>query len=262
VTAIKPIDDRAHWRLRLVSCILISPRTNKRGIQDNRRQIMFTSRKALTAAAAVSMGTLLIFNTGAQAFAATGGPRISISRLNERVGKLSELDGVAAGAKVTLHDDATATDRRFEGVYTYYPAGSRITMSDMYLRWRDGLVAVRMEKDPTDQNDELQKDVMRPMATYVEQIYGTGKNSDGDDVVAAVDERQVTKRLIQDPNDSRILRLPDNAWLLRDEGNGQYTVLVDAFVFAEGASPAKRNMTEASDKWVDDGAQPIGLKVE
>lgn len=223
---------------------------------------MCTSRKALNAAAAVSMGALLIFNTGAQVFATTGGPRISISRLNERVGKLAELDGMAAGAKVTLHDDATATDRRFEGVYTYYPAGSRITMSDMYLRWRDGLIAVRMEQDPTESNDKLRKDVMRPMATYIEHIYGTGKNSDGDDVVAAVGERQVTKRLIEDPNDSRILRLPDNAWLLRAEGNGQYTVLVDAFVFTEGRAPAKRNMTESSNEWVDDGAQPIGLKVE
>ena len=48
---------------------------------------------------------------------------------------------------------------------------------------------------------------------------------------------QTTKTLISDPKTSDVLRIPNNAWLLRVAGTGQYTALVDMFVFQSGAQP-------------------------
>jgi hypothetical protein len=208
----------------------------------------------LAAAASVAMAA-----TPFTSASAATGPRVSMTRLNERIDKLPELSALKAGDTLTIYDDSSATAATWEGAYTYYPAGSKVPMRDMYARWKDGLVTIRVHTDPADAGDDFIKDVARPFATYIEQQYGTGKNSDDEDVIAPVSEAQVTKRLIQEPTDQAVLRIPNNAFLFRDEGNGQYTALVDVFVFNSGSTPVQRVSTAYSDEWIENGAQPVAV---
>jgi hypothetical protein len=222
------------------------------------RQIMKNTRNKFRILTALVAGSTLAL-TLATPVNAAGGPSVSMTRMNERIAKLPELAGVSAGGLVTIHDDASVTGFTWHGDYAYYPAGSQIPLSDMYVRWKDGVVAVRMYADPTESASELNKDVARPFATYMEQIYGTSVNSNGDKVIAAVSQHQVTKRLVQDDNDNAIWRIPNNAFLFRDAGNGKVTTLVDAFVFKSGGAPVKRVSTASSNELEEHGAQPVGV---
>jgi hypothetical protein len=222
---------------------------------------MTTSKNSLlvTAMAVFTSATISIAGM-ANAYAA--GPRVSVEQLNKRTAQVPQLAGLNNGDTFTIYDDGSMTGRVWEGTYVYRPAGTRIRLGNAYARWRDGLVAIHMATDPADTNSELDKNTLRPLGTFMEQTYGTGINSDGDEVEAAVSQRQVTKRLIADPTNASILRLPNNAWLYRWDGGDSYVALVDVYEFKSGDVPRRRLMTEWSNDWKEDGAQPVALTTQ
>lgn len=234
---------------------------------------MFTFRKhrsvllsvvAGMASAALALGpaTATHAAVSVQQTTTTAQPRISMERLNTRIAQLPELASLKNGDLVTVYDDGSVTGLTWEGTYVWRPAGSQVRLTDSYVRWGDGLVAINMQTDPADASDELNKDVKQPFATFIEQVYGTTTNSDGDEVVTAIGQQQVTKRLIQEPTDANIWRIPNNAWLFRNAGNGQYTALVDVLEFRSGSTPVREELTESSKEWVEDGAQPVGVMIQ
>lgn len=185
-----------------------------------------------------------------------------MTRLNQRIDKLPELASLKNGDTVTIYDDGSVTGSTWEGTYVYHPAGSSIQLTNLYARWKDGLVAIHVQTDPAEANSDLNKDTKYPFATYVEQQFGTTKNSNGDEVVSPIGQQQVTKRLITEPTSSTIWRIPDNAWLFRENGNGQMTALVDVFEFRSGSTPVRPVLTESSNEWEEAGTQPVAVMVQ
>lgn len=224
------------------------------------------SNKALLPLTAVAVGALLAF-AGAPVQAATVGPgpetkaTISMATLNKRVEKLPELAGLKDGDLVTIFDDGKVTDSVWQGTYVYHPAGSKITPDHLYARWKDGLVAIHKGFDADDAMKN-KADHTHYFATYMEQTYAkTIRRELASDpgIMLPVSQRQVTKSLITEPTDSAILRIPENAFLFRAEGNGVYTALTDVFEFKEGGSPVKANKLPFEKQQVPYGDQPLGV---
>lgn len=225
------------------------------------------SNKALLPLTAAAMGVLLAFGGAPPVQAATTGPglqskvTISMATLNTRIEKLPELAGLKDGDLVTIYDDGKVTDSVWQGTYVYRPAGSKITPNHLYARWKDGLVAIHTGPDDAD--------VMKNMAnhnhyfaTYMEQTYAKTVRRDlinDPGIMLPVSQRQVTKSLITEPTDPAILRIPENAFLFRAEGNGVYTALTDVFEFMEGGSPVKANKLPFDKQQVPYGDQPLGV---
>jgi hypothetical protein len=170
-----------------------------------------------------------------------------------------ELAGLKNGDTFTIYDDGSMTGRVWEGTYIFRPAGTRMPLSNGYVRWRDGLVAIHVQTDPAKANDETDRETRYPFGTYIDQTYGVGINSDGDEVTVVTSQQQVIKRLIEEPTNSDILRLPDNAWLFRADGNGQYVAFVDVYEFKSGSNPRRQVSTNSKNEWEDEGVQPVGL---
>ena len=101
--------------------------------------------------------------------------------------------------------------------------------------------------------------VKQPFATYIEQQYGTTKNSNDDAIEVAVSQQQGTKRLIEESTNVAIWRIPGSAWLFRAQGNGQYTALVDVLEFKNGGAPVEHTMTVDKNEWVEEDIQPVGV---
>jgi len=222
--------------------------------------------------AAVATGAMLVFgslpaayaDSGATAYVPpSGAVAVTMSQLNQRIAQLPQLAGVKNGDSVIIADDGSVTNAQFQGTYVYHPAGSVITMGPMYARWKDGLVAIHMSTDPANASDPFMANVQMPFATYVEQSYGTGTNYAGNSIQVITGQAQVTKPLIAEPTNARILRLPGGAWLFRDNGDGTYTALTDVFVFQSGTAPMTLEQLPTNDHstWNADGTQqPVGVE--
>jgi hypothetical protein len=232
--------------------------------RKNKHRSVFLSIVGLTASAALALGpaTSTHAASSVQQTATTSQPRISMERLNTRVAQLPELASLKNGDLVTVYDDGSVTGLTWEGTYVWRPAGSQVRLTDMYARWGDGLVAINMQTDPADASDELNANVKQPFATFIEQEYAKTTNEDGDEVVTAIGQQQVTKRLIQEPTNANIWRIPNNAWLFRSAGNGQYTALVDVLEFRSGGTPVRQEETETTNEWVEEGTQPVGVAIQ
>jgi hypothetical protein len=199
-------------------------------------------------AAVLAAGALGAFGGNVAVFAAKSPPpvqapvvrapvRISIERLNSRIDKLPELAGLRDGDIVILYDHQKATDSHWEAQYIYHPAGSVMPLKDMYARWRDGLVTINVHTDPSEVRSPDTKDKTYAFATLIEQQYKTVKRADitnDSGIEVAVAEKQVTRRLINEPTDAAILRIPGNAYLFREAGGGLFTTLVDTFEYKTG----------------------------
>jgi len=226
------------------------------------------NRHTLLSTVAIAASAMLALGQTAQTHAVGVTPpsttsttvlQLSMARLNQRIDKLPELASLKNGDLVTIYDDGSVSGRTWEGTFAYHPAGTHVPMMEMYARWKDGLVAIHLQTDPADAFSDLNKNVMQPFATFVEQTYGTGKDYNGNMVQVVVSQQQVTKRLISEPTNSAILRIPGNAWLLREEDNGQYTTLVDTFEFKSGGTPVWRVQTATSNEMKEEGSQPVGV---
>jgi hypothetical protein len=194
--------------------------------------------------AAIASSVALVF-WSMPAQAADVPPEVTMTQLNQRVEKLPQLEGLIDGDIVIITDNGKITGANFQGVYTYHPAGSKVTMNDMYARWKDGLVTLRHSTNDT-KNKQM-------LATFIQQqtakrIRGEVDNDAG--IMTPVSQKQVTEVLSAEPTNSSIMRIPDNAWLFRDNGDGTYTALVDVFEFKSGNTPTAAVL--------QDGTKPLG----
>ena len=169
---------------------------------------------------------------------------VSMQQLNERVTTVPALASLKDGDRVIITDDGTVTGATWQGIYVYHPAGSTVTPSAMYARWRDGVVTIT--PTPAQTEDDA------PPGT-LDAGYVTSDVNINDGAPS-----QVLRTLIADTSDTSVLRIPDNAWLFRVNGNGQYTALVDVFVFESGSQPVYRQIN-ADDTTEDiaQGSQPV-----
>jgi hypothetical protein len=161
-----------------------------------------------------------------------------MEQLNKRAATLPEMASLKSGDLVTISDDGKVTGKTWQGTYEFRPAGSVVTLDNMYLRWKDGLVAINQHMKDGKPDGTCD-------CTFVEQDYAYFKGPDDlskdkaglKDVLTLVGQKQTLKPLATEPTDSKILRIPGNAWLFRDIGNGQYVTLVDAFIWKSGEKP-------------------------
>ncbi len=189
-------------------------------------------------------------------------PRVSMARLNARIDKLPELASLKDGDLVTLYDDGSVTGKIWEGTYIWHPAGSVVQLKSLYARWKDGVVAVSMYRDPADATNTFTRNVEQPFATYIEQQNALIKRdnfANDPGIVVPVAQKQVTKRLVPESTDDSILRIPGNAFLFHKEDNGQYTTLTDALEFKSGGKPVIQKKTPWSNERIEEGEQPVGV---
>ena len=165
---------------------------------------------------------------------------MSMQQFNRRVAVLPELASLQEGDLVTLGDNGSVTDAVWQGTFVFHPAGSKVPLGAMYARWKDGVVAI----SPTLSTVK----VPRPGtldASFVEAANGK--------------THQTIKTLINDYSASSVLRIPNNAWLLRADGNGQYTTLVDMFVFQSGNQPVALRRAANGSTVLLTGSQPVPI---
>ncbi|MCL5997212.1 MAG: hypothetical protein M1546_14330 [Chloroflexi bacterium] len=169
---------------------------------------------------------------------------VSMQQLNQRVATVPALASLKDGDRVIISDDGTVTGATWQGIYVYHPAGSTVTPSAMYARWKDGVVTITPTPAETE-GDPLPGTLDAGYVTSDENI-NNGAPS------------QVLRKLITDTSDPSVLRIPDNAWLFRVNGSGQYTALVDVFVFESGSQPVWHQVN-ADDTTEDiaQGSQPV-----
>jgi hypothetical protein len=183
-----------------------------------------------------------------QAAATPAAPvKVSMQELDKRVATVPALAGLKDGATVIISDDGAVTGAVWQGTYIYHPAGSVVPMTSMYMRWKDGLVALT----PTPAKDSESSAPGTMDANFVTTDVYSGTN-------AVVHQTQVT--LVNDTSDQSVLRIPDNAWLFRDNGNGQYTALVDTFTFVSGSTPMYPNV-DKDNTLEEAGSQPVPVSV-
>lgn len=146
---------------------------------------------------------------------------IDMQQFDQRISQLPQLANVKAGNVVTLADDGSITGATWQGNYVYRPAGTVINAgSSFYARWKDGVVTLT----PTPAKLSGQAAPGTLDASYVEN------NADGS-------SNQTIRTLVVDSSDTTVLRIPDNAWLVRMNAQGQYVALVDMFEFQGGNQP-------------------------
>jgi hypothetical protein len=166
---------------------------------------------------------------------------VTMQQLDQRVRRLPALRGFKAGDQVTITDDGSVTGAVFSGTYTYYPPGSVAPFSAGYARWKDGLVALT----PTPPASSSQPPTGLLNANFVQ--YDTTTKA----------FRQLMFTLVPDFNNPGVLRIPDNAWLFRQDGsNGPYTTLVELFAFVSGSTP-----TWPFAGGISTGSQPVPVSV-
>ncbi len=173
--------------------------------------------------------------------------KISMAQLDTHVAQLPQLAGLPDGSQIILSDDGSVTDQIWQGTYIYHPAGSKVPFGPMYARWKDGVVAITLT--PTNLATNVSPRTLD--ASFVQQNY------DSNHVV--IGQQQMLKTLVSDGSDSSVLRIPDNAWLFRVDGQGQYTALVDVFTFQSGSTPIQDNLTVSGTLPAATGSQPVPI---
>jgi len=169
---------------------------------------------------------------------------VDMQQLDERVAQLPQLSGLKDGAQVIISDDGSVTNAKWGGSYTYHPAGSVFTPGALYARWKDGLVALTPTPPPVD-------------SITMPGTYDASYIAQHQDKFGAFNENYIAQStLVPDGNDPTVLRIPNNAWLFRVNSNGQWTALVDVFVFNSGNQPLWQNPDGISGP-IASGSQPV-----
>jgi micrococcal nuclease len=163
--------------------------------------------------------------------AATAGacPVVQIEDLLVRTPTVPELSLLRAGDCVTINKAANPLGEAWSGQYVYHPAGSKVKLGNMYLRWKDGFVMVVQNSDGqllahyVIEHSE-RRSIVQP--TQPGQRPGLS-------IIPAYSEPTV-KALVEEPSSPGTLRIPENALVLRAAGNGEYVALVDVFALKSG----------------------------
>ena len=72
---------------------------------------------------------------------------VEVERLMERRADLPELARVKPGDCVFIHKAVNAASPEWAGEYIFQPAGTVVTPSTMYVRWKDSFMLMSLEKD-------------------------------------------------------------------------------------------------------------------
>jgi hypothetical protein len=167
---------------------------------------------------------------------------ITMQQLDERVAKLPALASLKNGDMLTISDDGSVTGAVWQGTYVYHPAGSVVPATAMYVRWKDGLVT--LTPTPATATNAAPGTLD---ANWVAQNVFSG---------TVLSNYQTQATLANEPTDSTVLRIPGNAWLFRVNSDGQYTALVDTFVFVSGSQPLYPN-PDKNNELEANGSQPV-----
>jgi endonuclease YncB( thermonuclease family) len=160
---------------------------------------------------------------------ANGCLALTVADLDQRVEKPSILGALKDGDCVTI-SGTTEDGAAWSGQFMYHPAGSAVTQSPGFVRWKDGFVLI--ERNPEDASQLVAHVSQYRQGEPVEVTIG-GR-------VFKVPSRekvlfQAVLPLERDPGDASVVRLPvTNTWIARDLGNGQYQALVDFFEYKSG----------------------------
>ena len=186
--------------------------------------------KTLVSATAIVASTMLAFTGIASAAPNTtqtsdSSVTISMVQLDQHVATLPAVAGLKAGSLVTIYDDGTVTGATWSGTYAYYPAFSSAPFAAGYAHWKDGLVTLTTTP-PAIAGEAAPGTLDANFVQYNATQFGSNAYY------------QQIATLVPDPTTNpTVWRMPNGAWLFRQTGKGQYTTLVDLFVFVSGGQP-------------------------
>lgn len=156
---------------------------------------------------------------------ATDCPTLPVEQLLWRVETLPEIKLLRDGNCAIISKEANPAGPAWSGEYIYHPVGSTVTFSNkMYIRWKDGFVAMEPQPDGN---------MLAHLTVYNKRQVIFPTDGGRPYLRGAFIEKKVAK-LVRDPGNNSIVRIPDNAWLFRDNGNGTYTAMVDVFEYKSG----------------------------
>ncbi len=144
---------------------------------------------------------------------------VSLADLDQRVDMPAPLGALQAGDCV-LVSDAPGEHARF----TYYPAGSVVTLGEGLLRWKDGVVLIERRASDGALLAHVAEWRRKPPITITFGNITFTIPSNERDLFQAV------LPLERDPAHADIVRLPVvNTWVMREQPDGQFETLVDFF---------------------------------
>jgi endonuclease YncB( thermonuclease family) len=141
------------------------------------------------------------------------------------IGNLPEISMWHDGDCITIFKASNPVSGEWSGQFTYHPAGSIITLSNMYVRWKDATVMITVDSNGI-ASATVVKDIYHPFAS---PRWGW----DYSPVKGARTTKQQT--LERDPGMPQMLQIPNpRTWLFEDAGNGKYKALTDVFIYKSG----------------------------
>lgn len=149
---------------------------------------------------------------------------LSYDELTTRVDKLPEQAYLRNGDCITISGATDAQVNTWSGSYIYHPAGTTVKLANMYVRWRDGFVAITGNSDGTNDAHFVMNNIGE-----VARVFGPFKL-----IIVPGHDASTVRTLVRDVNSTDVIRIPDNAWLFRDAGNGKVTTFVDSFEYIRG----------------------------
>ena len=138
--------------------------------------------------------------------------------------KLPEQAYLHNGDCITISGATDSQGNTWSGSYIYHPAGTTVKLANMYVRWRDGFVAITGNSDGTNDAHFVMNNVGE-----VARVFGPFKL-----IIVPGHDASTVRTLVRDVNSTDVIRIPDNAWLFRDSGNGKVTTFVDSFEYVSG----------------------------
>jgi hypothetical protein len=197
---------------------------------------------AITAAIAAAMIAGAQANAVAPAQSAGPSVELTMQQVNQRVAQLPELANARDGDLITLRDDGSVTGSIWRGTYVYRPAGSKVARTGLYARWKDGVVTLTRTPNP--------RAGQPPLDTLTVTYVNNERNP-----------KHVTLPLVRDMADRTVWRIPQNAWLIREQANGDYVALVDMFEFSAGDAPVLNQRRPNGTLPPAFGTQPVPVAV-
>jgi Staphylococcal nuclease homologue len=150
-------------------------------------------------------------------------PVFQIESLIERKARLPEFSLLKDNNCVVLQKANNPASAAWQGQYVWHPAGSQVTLSNMYVRWKDGFVRITQEADGSFAARFIQ-------SSAASIVFPKGQRP----FLKPAKDEPTTKAIIREPTQQGVLRIENNAFLFRDAGNGKYTALVDVFEYKSG----------------------------
>ena len=137
------------------------------------------------------------------------------------VAKPPEMNVLRDGDCVTIVKAQNAESAAWSGTFIYHPAGSLVKLTNMYLRWKDGVVMVQLQADGA------------ALAHVVR--YSRPKTIWGRTFQVKAPAYVQVQLLERDAGRNDMWQIPNpRTWLLRDTYNGMFEAMVDVFVYQSG----------------------------